>query len=175
MIKKNHMDCRHTRVIWYMCIYIRIYMYVSIYIYISIYKVPFGQKNREESSRTCTGVEWENKRSCRVAVVVVVSTTIFCFWSNSVLSAVRLFGLVKRWIISESNQKGKRSIFVDHTMSVLKENQSSSLSKSQDHPTEEDTICSRDAAETLSWRNLSVYAMDRGRRNICKQLINNGV
>ena len=48
-------------------------------------------------------------------------------------------------------------------MSVLKDERSA----------EEDAVCLGDV--TLSWRNLSVYAMDRGRRNICKQLINNGV
>ncbi|XP_076242444.1 protein scarlet-like isoform X2 [Calliopsis andreniformis] len=31
----------------------------------------------------------------------------------------------------------------------------------------------RSRGATLSWRNLSVYAMDHGRRNICKQLIDN--
>ncbi|KOX79247.1 Protein scarlet [Melipona quadrifasciata] len=45
------------------------------------------------------------------------------------------------------------------------------MSVLKDHPAEEDTVCLRGV--TLSWRNLSVYAMDRGRRNICKQLINN--
>lgn len=28
---------------------------------------------------------------------------------------------------------------------------------------------------TLSWRDLSVYAMGSGRRSICKQLVNNGI
>ncbi|XP_033315643.1 protein scarlet [Bombus bifarius] len=54
-------------------------------------------------------------------------------------------------------------------MYVLKENQW--FSKTQAHLTEEDTVCLRGV--TLTWRDLSVYAMDRGRKNMCKQLINN--
>lgn len=59
----------------------------------------------------------------------------------------------------------KSERFLSIAMSVLKD----------EHPLKEkDAACSlRDV--TLSWRNLSVYAMDRGRRNICRQLINNGV
>lgn len=43
----------------------------------------------------------------------------------------------------------------------------------EEHVIEENATCLKGV--TLTWKDLSVYTMDRGRRNVCKQLINNGM
>ncbi|XP_043524917.1 ABC transporter G family member 3-like [Frieseomelitta varia] len=89
------------------------------------------------------------------------------FWTDivclfSLIIAFRFLAFLALLSKTWTNAKQRIDFYARSVaMSVLKDEQ----------PAEEGAVRLGDV--TLSWRNLSVYAMDRGRRNICKQLINN--